>query len=114
MKKLLTIAVLSLGAICMNAGKASAWLGDHYYSHWFCREVCTWPYVPVTGCKSCCNPCCPPCPAPYFMKPYNAFSLPCFGSFGGCGPCCGGGCQPMGCQPIVIPIVCPSMGCQQG
>ena len=126
MKKLLTFALLSLGAFCLYPGKASAWLGDPY-GHWWCREVCTWPYVPIKVPKyrSPSDPsgrgqwfggsrgqCCGGYPAPYFMKPYNAFSLPSFGSFGdpGCGypPPCGGPYGGSGGQPmIILNMSCP-------
>ncbi len=123
MKKLLTFALLSLGAFCLNPGKASAWLGDPY-GHWWCREVCTWPYVPIKVPKyrdpsgrgqwfgGSRGQCCGGYPAPYFMKPYNAFSLPSFGSFGdpGCGypPPCGGPYGGSGGQPmIILNMSCP-------
>lgn len=118
MKNLLNVALFSLAAAGLNAGTASAWLHNHFCK----REVCTWPYVPVR--MKCCHSwfggkCCGMCPAPYFMKPYNAFSLPCFGTIGDpcsscmppmippmCAPMCPPMCPPISCGPVSCGPVC--------
>ena len=99
MKKLLIIALLSLGAVCLDMSRASAWLGDHG----FCtREVCSWPYVPIkTPCQFCpplgpyCQSptCCPPIMYSQMCQPMMYPQM----------------CQPMTGTTIIINCTCPQM-----
>jgi hypothetical protein len=98
MKKLCTIGILSLAALGVGAGQASAW---HLLHHCCCSyTVCCKPYNAFS--PPCCTPCGKnwPCDMGHFQP------APCFGmgGYGGCGSCGGGpAMSPPGVAPMQMP-----------